>query len=75
MSNKTKHLAPGTEYVRTGVATRLTGLSAKTLLKVATANKVRIRQFPGMIRGLQYHRGDLIDLMGTADRGREVRAS
>jgi hypothetical protein len=76
MSSKSKHLtAAGNEFVRTGEATLMTGLSAKTLFKVATANGVRIRQYPGMKRGTMYHKRDLLKLLAAADVGAVVRAS
>lgn len=74
--SKTNHLtAPGTEYVRTGEACLMLGLTAKTVRKIALANGVRIRQYPGMKRGIMYHKRDLIALMGSADIGAAVRAS
>jgi hypothetical protein len=76
MSSKANHLtAPGNEYVRTGEACLLTGLTPKTLFKVATANKVRVRQFPSMKRGLMYHKRDLIALLAAADVGAAVRSA
>jgi hypothetical protein len=61
--------APSTLYIRSGEACAMTGLTPKTLLRIATLNGVRVRKFPGMERGTMYHKIDLLKLLAAADRG------
>jgi hypothetical protein len=67
MSDKIDH-PDHYNWIRTSEACRMTGLTPKTLLRIATLNGVRVRKFPGMERMIKYHKADLLKLLAKADR-------
>lgn len=64
---------PGSDFVSCAEVARMTGLTRKSILKLAARNGIRTRKFPGLM-GVRFFRPDVERVLAVADFGAEVRS-